>query len=57
MVNGPRFSTRAESQWFRAKGWQVVNMTPYPEAALARGLGLCFGGLALITDYDTGVAA
>ncbi|HMC38353.1 MAG TPA: S-methyl-5'-thioadenosine phosphorylase, partial [Acidimicrobiales bacterium] len=55
VVQGPRFSTRAESAWFRAAGWDVVNMTQYPEAALARELGMCFGGVALVTDYDTGV--
>jgi 5'-methylthioadenosine phosphorylase len=55
VINGPRFSTRAESRWFRSQGWDVVNMTQYPEAALARELGLCFGGLALVTDYDAGV--
>ncbi len=55
VIQGPRFSTRAESRWFRSQGWDVVNMTQYPEAVLARELGLCFGGLALVTDYDTGV--
>lgn len=55
VINGPRFSTRAESQWFRRSGWDVVNMTQYPEAYLARELGLCYAGLALVTDYDTGV--
>ena len=55
VINGPRFSTRAESAWYRAQGWDVVNMTQYPEAALARELGMCFAGLALITDYDAGV--
>ncbi len=55
VIGGPRFSTRAESNWFRAAGWQVVNMTQYPEAYLARELGLCYSGLALITDYDTGL--
>jgi 5'-methylthioadenosine phosphorylase len=55
VVNGPRFSTRAESRWFRTMGWDVVNMTQYPEAYLARELGLHFAGIALITDYDTGV--
>lgn len=54
VIKGPRFSTRAESRWYRAQGWDVINMTQYPEAALARELGLCFGGLALVTDYDTG---
>lgn len=55
VVNGPRFSTRAESAWFRAQGWEVVNMTQYPEAFLARELGLCYATMALITDYDTGL--
>ncbi|PZF85571.1 S-methyl-5'-thioadenosine phosphorylase [Jiangella anatolica] len=55
VINGPRFSTRAESAWHRQAGWHVVNMTQYPEAALAREAGLDFGGIALVTDYDTGV--
>jgi 5'-methylthioadenosine phosphorylase len=55
VINGPRFSTRAESAWHRTAGWQVVNMTQYPEAALAAEAGLAFGGIALVTDYDTGL--
>jgi 5'-methylthioadenosine phosphorylase len=55
VIQGPRFSTRAESQWYRQLGWQVVNMTQYPEAALARELGICYASIALITDYDVGV--
>lgn len=55
VIQGPRFSTRAESTWFRSQGWDVVNMTQYPEAYLARELGICYTGIALITDYDTGV--
>jgi 5'-methylthioadenosine phosphorylase len=55
VFQGPRFSTRAESRWFRAAGWEAVNMTQYPEAFLARELGICYCGLALITDYDTGL--
>jgi 5'-methylthioadenosine phosphorylase len=55
VIQVPRFSTRAESQWFSAAGWSVVNMTQYPEAALARELGMCYSGLALVTDYDAGV--
>jgi 5'-methylthioadenosine phosphorylase len=55
VVQGPRFSTRAESRWFRSQGWEVINMTQYPEAYLARELGLCYSAIALITDYDTGV--
>jgi 5'-methylthioadenosine phosphorylase len=55
VIQGPRFSTRAESAWYRAAGWEVINMTQYPEAYLARELGLCYCGMALITDYDTGL--
>jgi 5'-methylthioadenosine phosphorylase len=55
VIQGPRFSTRAESGWFRSQGWEVVNMTQYPEAYLARELGMCYAGIALVTDYDTGV--
>jgi 5'-methylthioadenosine phosphorylase len=55
VVQGPRFSTRAESAWFRSAGWDVVNMTQYPEAYLARELGMCYSGVALVTDYDTGL--
>lgn len=55
VVQGPRFSTRAESNWYRSAGWSAINMTQYPEAYLARELGLCYAGLALITDYDTGL--
>ena len=55
VIQGPRFSTRAESLWFRSQGWDAINMTQYPEAYLARELGICYCGLALITDYDTGV--
>jgi 5'-methylthioadenosine phosphorylase len=54
VIQGPRFSTRAESAWFRQAGWDLVNMTQYPEAVLARELGICYAGLAIITDYDTG---
>jgi 5'-methylthioadenosine phosphorylase len=56
VISGPRFSTRAESAWFASMGWQVVNMTGYPEAWLARELGLCYANVSLITDYDVGVA-
>jgi len=55
VIQGPRFSTKSESRWFRQAGWEVINMTQYPEAALARELGLCYASIALITDYDTGV--
>ena len=55
VVTGPRFSTRAESEWFGKMGWDVVNMTQHPEAALAREAGLPFGSVALVTDYDAGL--
>ncbi len=55
VVEGPRFSTRAESAWFAAAGWEVINMTQYPEALLARELELCYANISLITDYDVGV--
>jgi 5'-methylthioadenosine phosphorylase len=55
VIEGPRFSTRAESQWYAAQGWSVVNMTGHPEAALARELALCFTAIALVTDLDAGV--
>ncbi|TMC12960.1 MAG: MTAP family purine nucleoside phosphorylase [Chloroflexi bacterium] len=55
VINGPRFSTRAESRWFAAQGWEVVNMTQYPELILARELELCYLNIALITDYDAGL--
>jgi 5'-methylthioadenosine phosphorylase len=55
VVTGPRFSTRAESRRFRADGSDVVNMTQFPEVALARELGLCYVNVSLVTDYDIGV--
>jgi 5'-methylthioadenosine phosphorylase len=55
VVEGPRFSTRAESRWFTAIGGSVVNMTGHPEAVLARELGLCYTAIALVTDLDAGV--
>jgi 5'-methylthioadenosine phosphorylase len=55
VIEGPRFSTRAESQWFSAIGGSVVNMTGHPEAVLARELALCYTSIALVTDLDAGV--
>jgi 5'-methylthioadenosine phosphorylase len=55
VINGPRFSTRAESAWFRDMGWSVVNMTGHPETVLAAELGLPYASIALVTDYDAGV--
>jgi 5'-methylthioadenosine phosphorylase len=55
VINGPRFSTRAESVWFRSMGWHVVNMTGYPEAVLAAEAGIPYASIALVTDRDAGV--
>ena len=55
VVEGPRFSTRAESRWFAAIGGTIVNMTGHPEAVLARELALCYTAIALVTDLDAGV--
>jgi 5'-methylthioadenosine phosphorylase len=55
VIEGPRFSTRAESAWFAKAGWEVINMTQYPEAVLAREAELCYANISLITDYDVGV--
>lgn len=57
VIEGPRFSTRAESRSYAAAGWSLVNMTGHPEAVLARELGLCYATLALVTDLDAGVEA
>jgi 5'-methylthioadenosine phosphorylase len=55
VVEGPRFSTRAESRWYSGLGFSVVNMTGHPEAVLARELALCYTTIALVTDLDAGV--
>lgn len=55
VVEGPRFSTRAEARWYAGMGWSVVNMTGHPEAVLARELAMCYATIALVTDRDAGV--
>jgi len=55
IIEGPRFSSRAESQWFAAQGWSIIGMTGLPEATLARELALCYTPVALVTDLDAGV--
>jgi len=55
VVQGPRFSTRAESRWYANAGWQLINMTQLPEASLARELEICYVNIAVVTDYDVGV--
>ncbi|EUA53299.1 phosphorylase superfamily protein [Mycobacterium intracellulare 1956] len=57
VIQGPRFSTRAESRWFASAGFSLVNMTGYPEAVLARELEICYAAIALVTDLDAGVSA
>jgi 5'-methylthioadenosine phosphorylase len=57
VIQGPRFSTKAESKWFGSQGWEVINMTQYPEAYLCRELGMSVVNISLITDYDSGLHA
>ncbi|HKW69338.1 MAG TPA: S-methyl-5'-thioadenosine phosphorylase, partial [Candidatus Dormibacteraeota bacterium] len=55
VIQGPRFSTQAESRWFSSMGWHLVNMTQYPEVTLARELEICYVNVSLVTDYDAGL--
>ena len=55
VIEGPRFATRAESKMYGQLGADVIGMTQFPEVTLARELGLCYGTVALVTDYDVGV--
>lgn len=55
VIQGPRFSTRAESAFFAKQGWEIINMTQAPEAMLVRELEMCFVNISVVTDYDTGV--
>jgi 5'-methylthioadenosine phosphorylase len=55
VIQGPRFSTKAESKFFSRQGWDVINMTQYPEAVLARELEMCYLNISLVTDYDAGL--
>lgn len=57
VIQGPRFSTKAESAWFTKMGWDVINMTQYPENILAREAEICYTAIALVTDYDVGLVA
>ena len=52
VIQGPRFSSGAESHWYHSQGWAVVNMTGYPEVVLARELQMCYASLCYVTDYD-----
>jgi 5'-methylthioadenosine phosphorylase len=55
VINGPRFSSSAESRWHQQAGWTIVGMTGMPEASIARELAMCFTTIALVTDHDAGV--
>ena len=54
VIEGPRFSTKAESDFY-AHFADIINMTQYPEAALARELEICYANISLVTDYDAGL--
>lgn len=56
VIQGPRFSSKAESKWFTSMGWDTVNMTQYPEVVLAQEMGMCIVNIALVTDFDAGLA-
>jgi 5'-methylthioadenosine phosphorylase len=55
VIDGPRFATRAESRWYQAAGATLINMTQYPEAVLARELGIAYAAIGLVTDHDAGL--
>lgn len=55
VISGPRFSTRAESKFYQSQGWEIINMTQYPECYLARELEICYVNISLVTDYDVGL--
>lgn len=57
VIQGPRFSTKAESEWFTKMGWHIINMTQYPEGYLCHELGMAVVNIGLVTDYDSGVVA
>ncbi|MBU4450025.1 MAG: S-methyl-5'-thioadenosine phosphorylase [Actinobacteria bacterium] len=55
VIQGPRFSTKSESRLYSGQGWEVINMTQYPEVTLAREMEMCYVNISLITDYDVGL--
>jgi 5'-methylthioadenosine phosphorylase len=55
VIQGPRFSTRAESADFASRGWELINMTQMPEAALCAEAGIAYANISVITDYDVGI--
>jgi len=52
-IEGPRFSTKAESHMFRSWGAHIINMSTVPEVVLAREMALCYASIAMSTDYDS----
>jgi 5'-methylthioadenosine phosphorylase len=57
VINGPRFSTKAESKFYGSQGFDTINMTQYPEVTLAREREICYLGIGIVTDYDVGLEA
>ncbi len=55
VIQGPRFASHAESSMFRSLGFDIINMTQYPECVLARELEMCYANISIVTDYDTGM--
>ncbi|MDD3236628.1 MAG: S-methyl-5'-thioadenosine phosphorylase [Candidatus Gastranaerophilales bacterium] len=55
IINGPRFTTKSESKFFTNQGWEVINMSQFPEVHLVKELDMCPVTIALITDYDAGL--
>jgi len=55
VINGPRFSTKAESKFFTNQGWEVINMSAFPEAYLVKEMDMCPLNISLITDHDAGL--
>ena len=55
VIQGPRFSTTAESRFYAKQGWDVIIMTQYPEVVLSREQELCYLNISLATDYDAGL--
>lgn len=57
VIQGPKFSTLAESKWFIKNDWDIINMTQYPENYFARELGLCYAAICSVTDYDAAIVS
>lgn len=55
VIQGPRFASHAESVMYRSMGFDIINMTQYPEVVLAREQEMCYANISIVTDYDTGI--